>query len=451
SCSGYDKTKIARVRVSFPGSNVLNAQIEAHTTDAQNALLKYRVAGEKEKPFITPTSERNRDHRFLLTNLKPGQQYIFNIVTSGENSTNVSRDYFFKTIDYPGGIQETFQVTCADTTALPDVFKKGYVMVHQREVPGIIVLLNSKGNIVWHHQSKNAGFRVVHFTTNQTLLCLLGTKEYETSYGSAILELSLAGDTLLYLKKGQNDFQQTIHHEIISNSKNEIVTLCVEDKIIDLRSRGGLENDTVRGDGILVLDRQGRKKWKWTVFDELDPLKDERILQTKRDWMHANSVSFDKDGNYLVSFYNNGQIWKIDAVTGKVLWKFGKGGDFEMPPGVSFEQAHAVHINDRGWLQFFDNGTKNKISGSLAFTLDEKTKKAQLIISTLLPPQLFSNRMGSSYLISDNTLLQCASQQKTVALTNLNGDFLWQLRSSGIISYRALFISKEHLEPFLIS
>jgi hypothetical protein len=311
------------------------------------------------------------------------------------------------------------------------------------------VLLNAKGDVVWHHQAKDAGFKVVHFTKERTLLCLMGTKEYETSYGSALLELSLTGDTLLYLKKGQNDFQQTVHHEIITNTKKELVTLCVEDRIMDLRSRGGSEKDTVRGDGILVLDRQGRKKWKWTVFDELDPLADEKIVQNKKDWMHANSVSFDKDGHYLISFYNNGQIWKINAQTGKVIWKLGKGGDFSLPSHLVFGQAHAVHMNERGWLQFFDNGTNNHLSRSLMLVLNEKTKKVQLVNNTWLPPTLFSERMGSSYLVGNQALLLCVSRQKTAVLTDFSGVILWQLRSTGIVSYRAQFIPKEELAPYI--
>jgi hypothetical protein len=218
---------------------------------------------------------------------------------------------------------------------------------------------------------------------------------------------------------------------------------------MDLRSRGGSEKDTVRGDGILVLDRQGRKKWKWTVFDELDPLADEKIVQNKKDWMHANSVSFDKDGHYLISFYNNGQIWKIHAQTGKVIWKLGKGGDFEMPAHLVFGQAHAVHINEKGWLQFFDNGTDNHLSRSLMLAVNEGAKKAQLVNNTWLPPTLFSERMGSSYLVGNQALLLCVSRQKTTVLTDFSGGILWQLRGTGIVSYRAQFIPKEKLAPYI--
>ncbi len=445
SCMNSHQVEIESVKINFPGENITNAHLEVNTATTTNAHVKYWMEGREENPFGTQISKLNNHHNFLLTELKPGQNYVYNIVSESGRNSNVSPEYYFRTIDWAPGIQDTFKVICNEPSAIPSVFESGFIMIYRREDPGLLILLDSKGNIVWFHQLKNAGFKVVRFTKNQTFLCLLGTRDYQTGYGNAILELTLTGDTLLYLRKGENDFTQTIHHEIIQNPADQIVTICSEKKVFDLRSRGGLANDTVNGDGILVLDRQGRKIWKWTVFDELDPLADKSILKTKKDWMHANSISFDKDGNYLVSFYNNGQIWKIDAITGRVIWKFGKNGDFEIPAGAVFGEAHAVHVNDRGWLMFFDNGTNNKLSRSLAFSLNEVGKKAELVFNTWLPPQLFSDRMGSSYLVGDNALLHCISKHRIVALTNFKGEFLWQLKTNRLMSYRAEFIPKERL------
>jgi arylsulfate sulfotransferase len=39
---------------------------------------------------------------------------------------------------------------------------------------------------------------------------------------------------------------------------------------MDLTSVGGTAKDTVKSDGILVLDRKGKKVWSWSVFDVLD-------------------------------------------------------------------------------------------------------------------------------------------------------------------------------------
>ena len=344
---------------------------------------------------------------------------------------------------------DSFWVECSNVSSLPQVFQKGYVMVYRREVPGAIVLVDVKGNIVWSYRLLNAGFKIVRYTKNHTFLCITGTKENEIGYGNTILELSLSGDTLLYLTKGQADFQQSIHHEIFLNAKNQIVTLCREERVFDLTTKGGLETDTVFGDAIQVMDKQGRQIWKWSIFDKLNPLADENINKSKKDWMHANSIAIDTDGNYLISFYNNGQIWKINAITGNVIWKFGKDGDFMIPAYAVFDQAHAIHINSKGSLMLFDNGANKKISRSLSFALDKKAKTAQPIINSWLPPPLYTDRMGSSYLINGNTLLVCASRHKSVALTNLQGIFLWRLNSNNFMSYRAEFIPQNALQPYL--
>ena len=445
SCFDSDKGNISNLKICFRGENILNAQVEFITPHTIATGIQYWMVGEENRSIFTSKSGTDKSHKFVLPGLVAGKEYGFRVVTADETIEKLSGNYFFKTIHYADGTADSFRIVCSNPTALPDNFRQGYIMVHRREAPGIIFLLDTEGNIAWYYQLKDAGFKVVHFTKNKTFLGLVGTKGFERGYGNVILELSLAGDTLLYLQKGQRDFTQTIHHEILLNSKDQIVTLCNEERLYDLRSRGGLEWDTIHGDGILVMDRNGRKVWKWTVFDVLDPLADENIIQKKRDWMHANSVSFDKDGNYLISFYNNGQIWKIDAITGRVIWKFGKRGDFEIPVWARFDQAHAVHINAQGDMMFFDNGSDHHLSKTVAFRLNETAKVAYPIINTRLPPQLYSDRMGSSYLINNGLLLQCASRHKTVLLTNFNGEFLWELKSNRLMSYRAEFISKEEL------
>ncbi|WP_158267064.1 aryl-sulfate sulfotransferase [Chitinophaga niastensis] len=445
---GNNEGNITEIRLTSPGQNALKVRADIQCTDTVDAAVEYWQKGHEQQRYTTPLSKHRLSHSIILTNLLPTQSYEYRVLTGHGNDLSKSKVYSFNTSDFPMWMKDMFSVICPDSSVLPASFKKGYVMVSRREDPGVLVLINAKGNIVWYHQVQGTGFKVARFTDNNTFLTLLGGPSYETSYGDEILELSLTGDTLLDLKKGQQDFKQTIHHEILLNPKNELVTLCVEERIVDLSSKGGTKKDTVKGDGILVLNRQGKQVWKWTVFDALNPLDDKNILKEKKDWMHANCVTFDKDGNYLISFYNNGQIWKIDAHTGKRLWTLGKSGDFDMPVEAIFDQAHGIHINDKGDLMFFDNGVSKKISRTLSFKINENEKKAQLVINTKLPPENYNERMGSSYLINDTTLLQCATKRNTVILTNLQGRFLWLLKT-GMSSYRAAFIPAEKLAPYI--
>ncbi len=95
------------------------------------------------------------------------------------------------------------------------------MLFNKRETPGLAYIADYKGRIRWYHMIGDTGLKVIHFTKDKTLLGILGTNDEPTSYGSEILEINLLGDTLLHLKKGQGDFTNTIHHEILKNSKNQ--------------------------------------------------------------------------------------------------------------------------------------------------------------------------------------------------------------------------------------
>jgi len=344
----------------------------------------------------------------------------------------------------PYWLQEAFSTDSMQPGKIPARFKDGYILLSQRDEPGVLYLLNGKGKVVWYHQVRGTGFKTAHFTDRKTILCILGSKNYATSYGNQIMEVSLNGDTLLHLIKGDGDFTANAHHEVLLNHDNNIVLLSTVERTFDLSSLGGSTKDTVRSDGILVLDRKGHKLWEWTVFDALDPLADKDIMTSRMDWMHANSLSYDKDGNYLISFYNNGQIWKLDARTGKVIWKFGRNGDFHFPDSAAFDMGHSVHINSENDLMLFDNGVSRQQSQTLAFHLDEAAKTAAVSIRSPIPAYLFNDRMGSAYLVDHQTILQCCSKRNTVLLTDKQGTPLWRLRCN-FIPYRAEFIPKEQL------
>ena len=443
SCSDNCAHKITDISFSSPGGNAMKVEAIVRTTEPMDSYIEYWQKGNESQVFRTPVSAHLREHSIIMTNLQPQQAYGCRIITAKDKCESRSKDYDFKTPPLPVWIHDYFKVICPDSSVVPAVFKDGYMLVYKRETPGIAFIIDSRGAIIWYHQVNGTGFKTAHFTNRKSILCILGDESFQTSYGNQILELSLTGDTLF------NQHTPVVHHEAILNSENNIVTISTEEKIVDLSSKGGGKKDTVKSDGIIVMDRQGKIIWKWTIFDAIDPLSDPQILKDKNDWMHANSLSIDKDGNYLLSFYNNGQIWKIDAKTKQLLWKFGKGGDFKMPAGSEFDNSHAVHVNSKGQLMLFDNGTGRQLSQALAFDLDEQAKQASLAMQIPLPRDVYSERMGSAYLINDTTVLHTCSKRNTVVLTNLKARFLWAMKT-GIMPYRVEFIPAKELEPFIV-
>jgi len=446
SCT--DSNAIKEVRLGLYNNNELKIKLDIVTSREANVFAEYWLKGNNGPKFLSVGSHKATGHQLVLTNILPDTTYNYHIVSVANGDTAISKNYAFKSHALPLFLQEQFKAKTAANTQLPPEFGNGLMLINKRYAPGVAYLVDDNGRIRWYHMIDRLGFKVIRFTGDKTLIAILGRNDEPTSYGSEILEINLLGDTLLHLKKGQDDFKQTIHHEILKNSKGQLVTIFVDKRPMDLSAIGGSKTDTVSGDGILVMDKTGRQIKRWSVFDVMDPKKDPKILKTKKDWMHANSLSYDKDGNYLLSFFNNGQIWKIDQSTGKVIYKFGKGGTIAMPANCSFTQAHAAHINQHGDLMFFDNGTEKHQSGVYAIKINEQAKSAAVTSHLILPKEIFNGRMGSAYLINDTSTLVCCSKRHIIVLADEQGRLQWTMETS-VPTYRAEFIKYSNIDPYL--
>lgn len=439
-CGTDDSVKLVSVKEAAPAGNVLMKKIDIACNKKADLFVRYWEHGNKTERFSTALSPGKKEHRFSLILLKPATAYAYEIVArTGKTEQVISAVRSFETKEVPMAIREMV-MPAEMQDVLPAPFLKGHILMARRDLPGQMYLVNAKGQIVWYHTIKNAGFKVAHFTKRATVLSIAAPLSYPTSYGNEILEISLAGDTVFHLKKGEKGFDRTIHHEIFYNDQDQLVTLTLEKKAVDLSKAGGSKTDTVTGDGILILDRNGNTVWHWTVFDVLDPLKDPQILKDKADWLHANSLSIDTDGNYLLSFYLSGQLWKINAKTGQLIWKLGRGGDYTFPSGGLFHESHAAYRDPGGQLMLFENGTNKQQSRVLVYQLDERGRKAYLSRSTGLPSYLYSQRMGSAYWVSDSSTLVCSTQANSVSLLDNSGKILWRVRT-GFAPYRAEFIN----------
>lgn len=421
------------------------------TTSPAEVFVEYWLGkGESTHRFISQVSKLGLTHSLVLCNVIADTSYSYDVVTIQDGKKNIGPTYDFQTAQLPMWLQNQFKSSCPSPESLPKEFKSGFMLLNKREAPGISYIIDYKGRIRWYQMVDGTGVKVTHFTADKTILSILGTKADSTSYGSQILEVNLLGDTITNLKKGDGDFNFTIHHEILRNNKHQLTTIFVDKRVMDLSSIGGGKKDTVTGDGIVVMDDKGKKISQWSVFDAMDPLKDPKLLTTRKDWMHANSLNFDKDGNYILSFYNTGQIWKIDVKTGAVIWKFGRGGTFTMPVDCDFTQAHAVHMNKFGSLMFFDNGIEKHLSEVFAVDLNEASNTVHVAINIKLPEKIYNDRMGSAYMVGDTTILCCSSKRHIAVLTNKTGTLLWTL-DTAVPSYRIEFIPNEKMAPFISS
>ena len=167
---------------------------------------------------------------------------------------------------------------------------------------------------------------------------------------------------------------------------------------------------------VQVIDPQTHDElFQWNSRDHI-PLADV-VRNNLVEYAHANSVSLDHDGDFLLSLRGTAQVVKIDAQTGDVRWKLGGlSSDFEIsdPLGGMCGQ-HTANRLPSGNILVFDNGFdcpdlpgyegRGNITRAAEYRLDEVAMTAELVWS-YAQDGFYASATGSAQrLTSGNTLI----------------------------------------------
>lgn len=428
------------------------------------------------KSYRTRTSSSDTIHHLELLLLKANTEYTYRVVIDNLFKQK-SKELSFKTREQsPWLVNHWFNNSRPhDSSALGD----GMILVCFGRLPGYMALIDKEGEIRWYWQIDDIGVRAASITPRGTLLAMLRPavkdiiddsplspeemkkEEHKKPMrrgsigfagGTGIAEVSLAGELLWRLdlsKVEKEKDHQVIHHDILMDSTGLIHTLYRPKKIATFMSEGKLVTDTLGGDGILVIDSLGNVKKKWSAWDIWDVENDPYLSEYQYDRFHINALAFDKNGDYLLSAPIEDQIWKIDANTGNLVWRFGRNGDFKMDTTDYFSFQHSPYIMKNGDLMVFDNGLYNHRSGGKAFRLDETNHTAQTTLKALLPQDKYTSRMGSCYELPNGNLLQCSSKRGSIIITDRRGKVLWESIMS-YAPYRAVFVPMDMFRKYFI-
>jgi arylsulfate sulfotransferase len=419
--------KIKNIDLVHVPQNRLRFKLNVTTNRSCDAVVKYWAKNSKDTLY-TAVSEGKSKHTLWIVNTLGRTEYTFQVISFNAGSKTLSKKYPFETKTI---YQATpyFSMEYMDEKFSKEMNHK-YFLTQILSEPGSAVILDHKGNIVWYEAFKK-GAKVTHWTPQKTILCILGSENIPSSGGDEIMELSLSGEILTHFQLGKGEMDKMVHHEVRVDDQGNIYALTFDKKVFDLSSVGGSKQDTVNADGIVIFNRAGKKLWEWSVLDHLDPLAEPNILKLKKDWVHANSVFREKDGNFLISYRDLNQVWRIDFKTGKVLWKFGEKGDFKLDDENLFSSQHFAHINERNELMILDNGTKKGITRALSFQLNEEMQEAIPKINISLPKDYYTTAKGNAQLLNGNKVLFSLTDPRAFLITDLTGTLLWKLNVGG--------------------
>ena len=324
-------------------------------------------------------------------------------------------------------------------------------------------ILNTHGNIVWFHAIPEtqtaADFRAQRYGGHQVLTWWQGT---------GLGGLSCGTD---YIYNDQ--FQQiaTVRagnglcadgHEFLITPQNTALITIYQKTTANLTSIGGPADQTVINGIVQEIDiATGQVLFQWNSAGHIPYSQSEQPLPAKPSqpwsWFHLNAVKVDTDGNLLISARHTWATYKVDRLTGDVLWTLGgKASSFTLAaaPGQVLDQAgelfawqHDPEPLGNDTYTFFDdeaNGASPPLlpySRAITVQLNETTHVATLAAADNQPEGLLASAAGNAQTTSDGNLFVGWGLLPYFSAFDPSGTLIFDARfPPGVYSYRAYFL-----------
>lgn len=356
----------------------------------------------------------------LLPFLTPGDTFTVELLLDGDV---VSEPFTFKTRPLNSGLFANVKKEIN-----PNAFE-GYALTQRKGAgDGYIYMLDAKGDVVWYQQT--AGIpKLSQWINKNEILTLLGNKEHDNSAGDRIVAFKINGDISYEIDMRQHNL--VAHHEVVERN-GDIYTLVYDS--IPYTHNGSSEKAV--SSAVMRLNKDGLILGKWSTFDVVQPT-GISVSEMMGDWGHANALSFDSDGNLLISYRDWNQIWKVDINTGKRLWVLGDRGDYQIE-GLPFDAQHAILKDPDDNYMLFDNGREKQKTRVVSYELSDNTAKLSREID--LPTDLFSVKMGNAEVLPNQHILVCAPGSESIVVLDAEGTIVYHVTTGIPAPYRATYV-----------
>src|SRR3990172_8976981 len=150
-------------------------------------------------------------------------------------------------------------------------------------------------------------------------------------------------------------------HDIKFLGNGNILLLGNDLQVMDMSRviAGGKREANVLGNIMQILDKQKNVIFEWRSWDhfQVTDAEHEDLTAGFIDYVHANALDFDYDGNILLSSRHLSEITKININTGETIWRLGgKNNQFTfVNDPVGFSYQHAILRTKEGTYTLFDN------------------------------------------------------------------------------------------------
>lgn len=252
------------------------------------------------------------------------------------------------------------------------------------------MIVNDQGKVVWFHPLKGkraADFAVDHYRGEKVLIWWQG--QIRHSFGKDRLVILDEHYKPVARVKSQG-YADIDGHEVKLTPRGTALFFIKNPVMWDVPGDGKGKRP-VMDDVIQEVDiATGRVLFEWHSLGHIDVQETYTLSDTyidrPWDWLHANSIELDRNGDIIMSGRHTSAVYKIDRESGRIVWRLGgKRSDFEMGPGTTFSFQHDARIRPDGTITLFDNANGRPdpagtdVSRGIALELDKEEMTASLV------------------------------------------------------------------------
>ena len=422
--SDLPPTVTAATAVSNP-ENAISALIALTTSGGDSARIEIAEAGGpiERTPYqaIRPGLDT-----VVALGLEPATTYTLTAEVTGPGGTTRSAELTFSTGALPPALAALrltgTGVPSAGFTMIVPVFLGG-------DTAAYLLIFDDAGTLRWYHIVRGQGGGVeAKQQPNGNFSLYVGRSFGWQPVEGRFLEIEPDGDVVRTYVAAAPYY--TDPHELLLSTKggavDEVHLLGYEIREYDAGDPAGGGRTSLAIHRILRQSPSGQKLFEWNAGDHFTP-SDWPPSSTPFDLVHPSSLTFARDGNYLVSLQAMNEIAKIDVETGEILWRFGgRHSDFvvDSDPLGGFQGQHSVRELSNGNLLLFDNrsGPDPLASRAVEYQLDHETGTARMVWEFRPDPQITSRIMGSvQRLVNTKTLIGFGVAARILEVTAQSG------------------------------
>ena len=329
----------------------------------------------------------------------------------------------------------------------------GYILLALSLAPdttSVAVAFDESGNIRWYREFRGADAGETKQQPNGDFTIFLGeTRGWDPTYGRYV-EFRPSGEIVRNIAAAASLY--TDNHELLLTDFNGSVDaahfFAYALRSADLSFKGGPSNALVAGHILLRESADGQEQFFWNAWDHftLEDWIEPTGVNPPLDFDHPNSLDFDHDGSYVISFRNMGEITKIDYRSGSIIWRFGGRNNQFTIVGDSlggFSAQHSVRVLENGNLLLYDNGLRHvpQESRAVEYHMDFGARRATLQWEYRHSPPIFTPYAGSVQRLTNGNTLVGFSTAGLISEVTPEGLTAWEAKPTTGYFYRATKIA----------